>query len=67
MISAKTRRGWTVSWSIAVPTVVGATLGMWLDQMLYEEVYWTLTMLSVGVALGCLIAWHWMRRESGHD
>ena len=56
-----------VGWSIAVPTVAGIALGVWLDEVLEDDVSWTLTMLFVGVAIGCLIAWHWVRKESGHD
>ncbi len=56
-----------VGWSVAVPTVAGIALGIWLDGVLDDRISWTLTMLFIGVAVGCLIAWHWIRKESGHD
>lgn len=56
-----------VGWSIAVPTVLGIALGLWLDARLDDRVSWTLTLLFVGVALGCLNAWFWVKRESRYD
>jgi len=55
-----------VGWSVALPAVVGTALGVWLDAHLAGQISWTLTMLLVGVALGCLNAWIWVRREGGH-
>lgn len=56
-----------VGWSVAVPTVAGTALGLWLDARLDDRVSWTLTLLLAGVALGCLNAWFWVKRESRHD
>lgn len=56
-----------VGWSVAVPTVMGIALGLWLDATLHDRISWTLTLLLVGVALGCLNAWFWVKRESRHD
>lgn len=52
-----------VGWSVAVPTVLGAALGIWLDKR-YPGVHsWTLTLLIAGLAAGCLNAWHWVAKE----
>ncbi|MEK6238669.1 MAG: AtpZ/AtpI family protein [Planctomycetales bacterium] len=56
-----------VGWSVAVPTLMGIALGIWLDENLPVEFSWTLTGLGMGVAVGCSIAWQWVRRESGDD
>jgi ATP synthase protein I len=56
-----------VGWSVAIPTVVGVALGAWLDDVVGGDVSWTLTMLFVGVVLGCLNAWWWVKRESRRD
>ena len=56
-----------VGWSVAVPTILGIALGMWLDAKLADTVSWTLTFLFVGIALGCVNAWYWVRKESRHD
>jgi ATP synthase protein I len=53
---------------VAVPTLVGVALGVWLDRTWpAAQASWTLTFLLVGVALGALNAWYWVRRESGGD
>jgi ATP synthase protein I len=52
-----------VGWSVAVPTLAGAALGLWLDKNYPESFSWTLTMLIVGLFIGCLNAWHWVEKE----
>jgi ATP synthase protein I len=54
-----------VGWSIAIPTILGIALGVWLDARLEDRVSWTLTLLFVGVCLGCINAWYWVKREGG--
>jgi len=56
-----------VGWSVAIPTLAGIALGAWLDGRVDGRVSWTLTFLFVGVVIGCLNAWRWVRRESRHD
>lgn len=56
-----------VGWSVAVPTVLGIALGIWLDAKLGDPVSWTLTFLFIGLGIGCLIAWYWVKRESNHE
>ena len=52
-----------VGWSVAVPTLLGAALGIWLDKR-YPGVHsWTLTLLIIGLSAGCLNAWHWVAKE----
>lgn len=52
-----------VGWSVAVPTLLGVALGVWLDSRTTGQVSWTLTFLAVGLTSGCLIAWYWLQRE----
>jgi ATP synthase protein I len=57
-----------VGWSVAVPALLGVALGLWLDgRWPAGRVSWTLTFLIIGVALGCLNAWYWVKQESGRD
>lgn len=58
-----------VGWSVAVPTVLGIALGIWLDRRKGPDVTisWTLTGLLLGVVVGCLNAWFWVRREMEDD
>jgi len=56
-----------VGWAVAVPTVAAVALGVWLDGRYPGPPSWTLTLLVVGVAVGCLNAWFWIKRESKRD
>ena len=53
-----------VGWSVAVPTVIGIALGVWLDHAWPGRVSWTLTLLLAGVVVGGLNAWYWIQQES---
>lgn len=53
-----------IGWSIAVPTLLGAALGIWLDKNYKEDFSWTLSLLVVGLMLGCLLAWNWIQKEN---
>jgi len=53
-----------VGWAVAVPTLLGIALGVWLDRVAPAGFSWTLALLLAGVALGCLNAWWWVNKES---
>lgn len=53
-----------IGWSIVVPTILGAALGMWLDKHYKNDFSWTLSLLVAGLMLGCLIAWNWVQKEN---
>ena len=52
-----------IGWSVAVPTLLGAALGLWLDKHHPGKHGWTLALLVAGLAIGCLNAWHWVAKE----
>ncbi len=52
-----------IGWSVVVPTLLGAALGLWLDRRYPGGRSWTLALLMAGLAIGCLNAWHWVSRE----
>jgi len=52
-----------VGWSVAIPTLLGAALGVWLDKHYPRQHAWTLALLVGGLMVGCLNAWHWVARE----
>jgi ATP synthase protein I len=56
-----------VGWSVAIPTLIGIAVGIWIDRTYPGPYSWTLMFLVIGVALGCLNAWYWVKRESRHD
>jgi ATP synthase protein I len=52
-----------VGWSVVVPTLIGTAIGRWLDDRHPGKNSWTLTLLVVGLVVGCLNAWHWVSKE----
>lgn len=52
-----------IGWSIVVPTLLGAALGIWLDSRHPGVHSWTLALLVGGLTLGCFNAWHWVAKE----
>ena len=52
-----------IGWSVAIPTLLGAALGMWLDDRYPSKHSWTLALLVAGLAIGCLNAWRWVANE----
>jgi ATP synthase protein I len=52
-----------VGWSVALPTLLGAGLGMWIDAHYPGRYSWTMMLMCLGLVLGCLNAWYWMIRE----
>jgi ATP synthase protein I len=56
-----------VGWSVAIPMLAGIMLGLWLDEHWPGRHSWTLTLLIIGIALGCLNAWYWIKQESTDD
>ncbi len=56
-----------VGWSVAVPTLGGIFLGLWLDRVAPQAFSWTVALLVAGVILGAAIAWRWVWRERDPD
>jgi ATP synthase protein I len=52
-----------IGWSVVVPTLVGAALGIWLDNRHPGNHSWTLALLVAGLVVGCVNAWHWVDKE----
>lgn len=52
-----------IGWSVAVPTLLGAALGAWLDNRYPGSHSWTLMLMVIGLALGCFNAWRWVAKE----
>ncbi|MDA3852441.1 MAG: AtpZ/AtpI family protein [Spirochaetaceae bacterium] len=52
-----------IGWSVTIPTVLGAALGYWIDNRFPGSYSWTLTILLIGLAVGCVNAWHWISKE----
>jgi ATP synthase protein I len=52
-----------IGWSVAIPTLLGAGLGLWLDNRYPGSHSWTLALLVAGLAIGCFNAWRWIAKE----
>lgn len=55
-----------IGWSVALPTLLGAALGAWIDHEWPSDFSWTLALLLAGVTLGCANAWRWVQQEGRH-
>jgi ATP synthase protein I len=53
----------SVGWMVALPAVAGALLGRKLDASLGTGIFWTLSLLFLGVGLGGAAAWRHVKRE----
>lgn len=56
-----------IGWSVSVPTLAGIALGIWIDKRWPSHISWTITLMFVGVVLGCLNAWRWIGEETGDE
>ena len=52
-----------VGWAVAIPTVLGVFLGVWIDLKWHSTHSWTLMLLMIGLIIGCLNAWFWVNRQ----
>ena len=52
-----------IGWSVVVPTLLGAALGLWLDNHHPGKHAWTLALMVVGLAIGCVNAWYWVAQQ----
>lgn len=52
-----------VGWMVVLPAVGGAFLGRWLDEHYNSGVFWTLGLLTAGLAMGCASAWRHVKGE----
>jgi ATP synthase protein I len=52
-----------LGWTIVLPTLLGIFAGRWLDRHLNMGIFWTLGLLTAGLALGCTLAWKRMHSE----
>ena len=52
-----------IGWSVVIPTLIGAALGIWLDEHYPNTHSWTLALLVAGLMIGCFNAWVWVDKE----
>lgn len=52
-----------IGWSVILPTIIGLSLGIWIDRGWPSPLSWTLILGMGGLLLGCLSAWIWLVKE----
>ena len=53
-----------IGWSVMIPTLIGAAVGIWVDARYPSSYSWTLMLMLLGLIIGCFNAWHWVDSES---
>jgi len=52
-----------IGWSVAVPTLLGTLLGIWLDKNYPQPFSWTLSFIVLGIISGGMVAANWISKE----
>lgn len=52
-----------VGWAVALPTLAGVLLGVWIDLNWPGPRSWTLMLMVGGLGAGCANAWFWLNRQ----
>lgn len=53
-----------IGWSVAIPTVGGAFLGIWLNRVAPQSFSWPIALILGGVVVGAMVAWNWIDKTS---
>jgi len=51
-----------VGWAVAIPTLIGIAIGLWIDRTWPSQYSWALMFLFVGVIIGCINAAYWVKK-----
>lgn len=52
-----------IGWSVTLPTVAGAFLGLWLNRVAPQTFSWPLALMLAGLALGLIMAFRWLEQQ----
>lgn len=53
----------TLGWLIVTPTLLGVLVGRWLDSTFETGIYFTGSLIFLGICFGCYLAWQRVNRE----
>lgn len=53
----------SVGWMVVLPALFLAFLGRWIDRRSGTGIFWTLSLLFVGLAVGCMSAYRHVHQE----
>ena len=51
-----------IGWAVAIPTLIGVALGLWIDRTWPSQYSWALMFLIAGVIVGCINATYWVKK-----
>ena len=51
-----------LGWLVVTPTLIGMFAGRSLDRWLASGIFWTVSLLFIGLCLGCWLAWQRMQQ-----
>jgi len=51
-----------VGWAVAIPTLIGIALGLWIDRTWPSQYSWALMLLIAGVVIGSINATYWIKK-----
>jgi ATP synthase protein I len=51
-----------VGWAVAIPTLIGIALGLWIDRTWPSQYSWALMFLITGIVIGSINAGYWVRK-----
>jgi ATP synthase protein I len=52
-----------IGWTVTIPTLLGVLLGVFIDKHYPGLHSWTLSLLIIGLFIGCLNAWYWVAKQ----
>lgn len=52
-----------LGWTIVTPILAGVFAGRWLDHRFTMGVFWTLSLMVLGLTIGCVLAWNRMHHD----
>ncbi|NLY16499.1 MAG: ATPase F0F1 [Gammaproteobacteria bacterium] len=52
-----------IGWSVTLPSVAGAFVGMWLERVAPQRFSWPLALLLAGLVFGLLMAFVWLQQQ----
>ncbi len=52
-----------LGWLIVTPTLLGVFIGRWLDQTLDRGIFFTGSLIFLGLVFGCYFAWQKVSKE----
>ncbi len=52
-----------LGWLVVAPALCGSVVGRWLDRHIGGGVFWTATLLFLGISVGCWFVWRRIHEE----